>query len=419
MKAKKNDKKKGKSTIDKIKKFFDKHWHFDNSSKFNLLEVLVVLIIAMLFGMIAGCILTYGKGYAKVTDNKYISELLKSYEAIVDNYYYNVDEETLVNSAIDGMVKSLDDKYSYYMDTDEATKFNQKIDGSYVGIGATVAFSESGNYVVELYEDSPGEKAGLMVGDVILSIDDTSVVGYTLSELSPLLTGKSGTKFKMIVRRGDREENLTVTRGVVVIPSVNSKIIDGENKKIGYIYIDTFAANTYLQFNKQLKELEKKNINGLIIDVRDNLGGHLDQTAKILSLFFDKKTVLYQISTKDETKKVYSSTKESRDYDIVVLINSFSASASEILASSFQENYKNAVIVGVQSYGKGTVQSAIKLSTGSSLKYTSQRWLTAAGVWLDGVGVTPDVVVEQENDDYTATSSDDTQFEKALEILNK
>ena len=369
--------------------------------------------------MIAGCILTYGKGYAKVTDNKYISELLKSYEAIVDNYYYNVDEETLVNSAIDGMVKSLDDKYSYYMGTDEATKFNQKIDGSYVGIGATVAFSESGNYVVELYEDSPGEKAGLMVGDVILSIDDTSVVGYTLSELSPLLTGKSGTKFKMIVRRGDREENLTVTRGVVVIPSVNSKIIDGENKKIGYIYIDTFAATTYLQFNKQLKELEKKNINGLIIDVRDNLGGHLDQTAKILSLFFDKKTVLYQISTKDETKKVYSSTKESREYDIVVLINSFSASASEILASSFQENYKNAVIVGVQSYGKGTVQSAIKLSTGSSLKYTSQRWLTAAGVWLDGVGVTPDVVVEQGNDDYTATSSDDTQFEKALEILNK
>ena len=136
-------------------------------------------------------------------------------------------------------------------------------------------------------------------------------------------------------------------------------------------------------------------------------------------MFFDKKTVLYQISTKDETKKVYSSTKESREYDIVVLINSFSASASEIVASSFQENYKNAVIVGVQSYGKGTVQSAIKLSTGSSLKYTSQRWLTAAGVWLDGVGVTPDVVVEQGNDDYTATSSDDTQFEKALEILNK
>lgn len=411
-------KKKSKDYIKRIKKLFSNTIHSKDKASFNTVEVVVVIIIAILFGIIVGCILTYGKGFASTVDDKYVKELVDTYETIVDNYYDNVNEEDLVNAAIDGMVTSLGDVYSYYMDSMQTFNFNQRIDGSYVGIGATISYSETGNYIIEILENSPAQKGGLQLGDVILSVDDTPVVGYTLSELSSLLIGDDGTKVKIKVQRGDKQKTVTITRGVVVIPSVSNKLVENNDKNIGYISIDTFAANTYSQFSKQLKELEKNNIDGLIIDVRDNLGGHLNQVNKILSLFLDKKTVLYQVGTKNDTKKIYSSSNETRKYDIVILINSSSASASEILASSFQDNYKNATIVGIKSYGKGTIQNAIPLSTGASLKYTSQRWLTSTGVWLDGIGVTPDVVVEQDGDVYEVTGKDDIQFQRALEIFN-
>ena len=157
----------------------------------------------------------------------------------------------------------------------------------------------------------------------------------------------------------------------------------------------------------------------MIIDVRDNTGGHLSQVNKILSLFFDKKTVLYQIETKNNLENVYAEGKDKREYDVVVLINCASASASEILASSFQNNYKNATIVGLQSYGKGTIQNAIQLTTGASLKYTTQRWLTSEGEWLNEVGVVPDESINIEDDYYEVAGNGDTQFKRALEILSK
>ena len=411
-------KKKSKDYIKKIKKCFSNTAHSSDKASFNTVEVVVVIIIAILFGIIVGCILTYGKGFVSTVDDKYVKELVNTYQTIVDNYYDGVDEEDLVNAAIDGMVTSLGDVHSYYMDSTETFDFNQRIDGSYVGIGASISYSETGNYIVQIFEDSPAEKGGLELGDVILSVDNTAVVGYDLNELSSLIIGDKGTKVKIKVQRGDKEKTFTITRDTVIIPSVSNKLIKDDNKNIGYININTFAANTYSQFSKQLKELEKNNIDGLIIDVRDNLGGHLSQVNGILSLFFDKKTVLYHVGTKDRTKKIYSSSNETRKYDIVILINSISASASEILASSFQDNYKNATVIGLQSYGKGTIQNAIQLSTGSSLKYTSQRWLTSTGIWLDGVGVTPDIVVEQATDFYEFADENDTQFQKALEILN-
>ncbi|MDD5888824.1 MAG: S41 family peptidase [bacterium] len=416
MEAKKKNK--GKIT-GRFKKWWKKLWRSEDSVSFNIVEVIVVVVIAILFGIIVGCILAYGKGFVRTNDSLYVQELVDTYEGIVDNYYDGVDEETLVNAAINGMVGSLDDSYSYYMDENETFDFNQRVDGSYVGIGATISYSESGNSIIEIFDDSPAEKSGLQVGDIILSVGDTNVVGYQLSELSALLIGDIDTKVKIKVLRNDEEKTVTLTRGTVIIPSVNSQVIDYAEKKIGYIDIDTFAANTYSQFDKQLRKLEEDNIDSLIIDVRDNLGGHLSQVNKILSLFFDKKTVLYQIGTKDTTEKVYSSGKEKRDYDIVVLINYNSASASEILASCFQENYDRATIVGLQSYGKGTIQNAIQLSTGSSLKYTTQRWLTSSGVWLDGIGVTPDEEVGQEDDLYTVLGDNDTQFRRALAILGE
>ncbi len=402
-----------------IKMWIKDIFKLDDNVSFNMVEVAVVIIIAILFGIIVGCILTYGRGFARATDNEYSNELLNTYEMIVNNYYNDIDEKDLVDAAIDGMVKSLGDEYSYYMNPSETTDFNQQINGSYIGIGATILFTEEGNYIVEIFKDSPAEKCGLKVNDIILSVDGVDVTGNGSNELSELLTGDLNTKVKIKVKRNEEEKEFSLVRGVVVIPSVHSKIVKSGNKNVGYIDIDTFAANTYSQFRNNLKKLEKENIDGLIIDVRFNSGGYISQVDKILSMFFDKKTVLYQIGTKNATKKVYSSTKESRKYDIVVLINSGSASASEILASCFQDNYKNATIVGNQSFGKGTAQSAIQLSTGSSLKYTSERWLTSKGVWLNGVGVTPDIVVDQEEGYYDSAGDNDAQFARALQLFNE
>lgn len=413
-------KKKNKSYFHRFKKWIKKLLHREEQPSFYMVEVTVVIVISILFGIIVGCILTYGKGLAKGTEDKYAKELLATYETIVDNYYGGADKEEIVNAAIDGMVNSLGDQHSYYMDDTETFDFNQRVNGKYIGIGATVSYTEeNGNTVIEIFEDSPADKAGLKVGDRILEVGDTDVSSYTLSELSALLVGDEGTKIRVVVQREDSKKTFMITRGEVVITSVNSKLLDVSGKNIGYIDIDIFAANTYSQFKKSLKALEKENINGLIIDVRDNTGGHLSQVNKILSLFFDKKTVLYQIETKDSLENVYAEGKDKRKYDVVVLINCASASASEILASSFQNNYKNATIVGLQSYGKGTIQNAIQLTTGASLKYTTQRWLTSEGEWLNGVGVVPDESINIEDDFYEVAGNGDTQFERALEILSK
>lgn len=400
----------------KMKKRFKNLFHLEDKSLFNIPEIVVVIVISTLFGTIVGCILTYGRGIAAGLDNKYVKELINTYDTIVENYYGNISEADLLNAAVDGMVDVLGDQYSYYMNKSETSDFNQTLDGSYVGIGATIQFSETGNKVIELFENSPAEKAGLKVGDIIIGVNGVGVSGYSASELSNLLVGDNGTTVELKVKRGEEVKDFSFMRGIVTIPSVSSKVIED---KIGYIDIDNFAANTYYQFKDHLTKLEKNKIDGLIIDVRDNTGGHLTQVNKILSMFFDKKTLLYQIETKNGVENIYATGKDERKYDVVVLINYSSASASEILASAFQDNYKNATVVGTKSYGKGTIQSAIRLSTGASLKYTSQKWLTSKGAWLDNKGVVPDVEVKIEDPNYSVTGEKDLQYLKAIEILKK
>lgn len=412
-------KKKSNRLNNSLKKLKNKLWP-DEYSSFSIPEVIMLVIISILFGVVVGCILTYSKAFT-VENSSYESELLSTYQKIRDNYYDEVSEKELLNAAIDGMIGALNDPYSYYMDDSATESFNQKIDGSYVGIGTTVLHDEKiGNKVTDIFEGSPADKAGVKVGDIFLSIDGIDVRYMPLDEISNYMKGSVNTSSNFVFIRDDKNIEVTITRDVVDIPSVSSKIIEGNNKSLGYISIETFASNTYSQFKSNLTSLEKEKIDSLIIDVRNNPGGHLSQVEDILSLFFNKKTVLYQIETKGKTKKVYASSKKTRSYDVVVLINESSASASEILASCFQENYKKATIIGTSSYGKGTVQKSLELSTGSSLKYTTEKWLTSKGVWINDKGVVPDIVVEQ-GEEYIANPSDDNdlQLQKALEVLTK
>lgn len=419
-KRKNTDKKFGKS----IKTFFSdikKSFRRENYNAFTIPEVILLLIISCVFGVVMGCILTYSKSFDMVNVTKDEAELLAAYEKIRDNYYEDLSEDNLVGSAIDGMINSLEDPYSYYLNESDTSSFNQRLNGTYIGIGVTILHDDNNeNQVVEIVDGSPAKKAGLKVGDIFLSIDGNNVRNLSLPEVSSFMRGSVGDKHSFVLLRDGNEVKVNVVLGEVILSSVSSKIIEGNNKNVGYINISTFAANTYTQFNKNLKSLEKEKIDSLIVDVRGNPGGHLSQVQDILSLFFDKKTVLYRIENKGKVEKVYATTKDKRNYDAVVLIDSESASASEILASCFKENYKNATIIGTTSYGKGTVQKTYELSNGSSLKYTAEKWLTSKGKWINGIGVEPDIKVELPEEYYNnGCDENDLQLQKALEVLTK
>lgn len=399
-------------------KFFDDvEDELATKTTFSIFEVIILIIISILFGIIIGYFITYTREAKSVSESN-VSKIVETYNDIVDNYYDEIDEDALGNAAIKAMIESLDDPYSNYMDSDTTSDFNDTIEGSFVGIGVTVTFNEDSNVITEVNSNGPADKAGLEVDDIILKVDENDVSNASSSELSNLIRGTAGTKVKITVKRGDDTNTFTVTRDVIEIESVVNKVINYNNQKVGYIRIESFASNTYTQFSKALKRLEKKNISSLIIDVRNNPGGHLLQTKEILSMFFNKKTVLYQIQSKNTKKKVYSLSNETRSYPVAVLINKGSASASEILASCFKDNYDNAIIVGVTSYGKGTVQKTDSFSNGTSIKYTTRKWLTSKGKWINGKGIVPDYEVEQSSEYYDNPNyNTDTQLQEALSIL--
>lgn len=424
-KEKKNDNKKGKfwhRTKEKIHKIKDiiVDDDVDNKASFSLLEVIVIILISILFGILIGYMITYSKGISTENSKSKVSEIVSTYHNIVNRYYKKVDQDKLADAAIKGMIDSLDDPYSSFMDESEAMEFDETTNGSFVGIGVVVQYVEDRNQIIEVYKDGPAEKAGLKVDDVILEVDGNSVIGVAGEDLVSLIRGEKGTSVVLKIQRGDQEKEFEIKRDTIELTVVSGDVISYNNQKIGYLKVSSFAANSYTQFEKELSKLKKEEVDSLIIDVRDNLGGHLLQTKQILSMFFPKKTVLYQIQSKKKTRKITSDAKSVYVYPIVVLINGGSASASEIFASCFQENYSDAIIVGTTSYGKGTVQKTQNLKDGNSIKYTTEQWLTSKGKSIEGVGVVPDVEVSRTMEYYDNPSYDtDEPLQEALRQLSE
>lgn len=394
----------------------------EHKSGFNTIEVLILVLVAIAFGFVVGTGVSFFKQeYKGEKISNSLQELIAVYNNILDSYYEDIDEQDLVDAAIDGMLDSLDDPYSTYMDEDNAETFNETVDGSYDGIGITITQNENKDIlIVSVAEDSPAEKADIQSGDILLKINKKSLSGLSLDKVTEIIKGTKDKTFNLTIKRGEEELTKKVTSETIDLVSVISKVYPLNNGNAGYISINTFAANTYKQFKKELNRLEKKNINSLIIDVRSNPGGHLSQTRDILELFMKKGSVLYQVQYKKEVRKIKDETKASRTYPVVVLINSSSASASEILAASFNDSYVGATLIGEKTYGKGTVQTAYSLSDGSSLKYTTEKWLTPKGKWIDGKGVSPDKTVLL-TDEYllNPTTENDLQLQSALEFLEK
>lgn len=420
-----NNKKDIKKKKDGNKKVKEKKIEIVNDNKnkerelYTSKEVIIVMIFSIGIGILmcfGGISIITGKNYLAVT--KDLKKVVDTYYAIVDNYYGELDRDKLIDGAIEGMISSVGDTFTSYSDTDSTSSFDETINGSYEGIGCTVATLEDGTIsVIDMFEDSPSYKAGLKVGDIILKVDGESYEGKNSNDISNYIKNSGKSKIVLTVKRDNEEKDISINLSKVEIPHVSGKVIEQDSKKIGYIKISLFASNSYKQFKNKLDELEKSNIDDLIIDVRDNSGGYLSSVTDICNLFLDKGKVIYQLEDSKGKVKKKDTTKEKRKYDIVVLINGGSASASEILASAIKESY-GGDIVGTNSYGKGTVQQTKKLLDGSMIKYTTQKWLTPDGNSINEVGVTPTKVVEL-NEEYfnNPTTENDNQLQEAIKLI--
>ncbi|CDE74137.1 carboxyl-terminal processing protease [Clostridium sp. CAG:451] len=388
---------------------------------FSYPEMVIIMIIAILFGFLIGNVVSFTK---KETTNSSVPSELKefvdTYNDIVNNYYDKVNKEELIDAGIKGMINYLDDPYATYFDGTSSTNFNQTLEGNYEGVGIEVTLDNSKVKITKVFADTPAKKAGIKVGDYITKVNGESVEGKSLSDVVSLIKTAKNKEVEITITRDNQEKTMKVTRTTVDMPYTSSKVYEENGKKIGYLKIEMFSNNITKQVKKELESLKKKNIDKLVIDVRDNPGGYLTQVTEILSLFMTKKDVIYQLQTKNNNEKVYgTSSKATYSYPVVVLINENSASASEILASAFKETY-NAEIVGVNSYGKGTVQKTGDLNNGDTIKYTVQKWLTPKGNWINEKGVTPTKEVKLElKENETLTEDNDNQLKAAIELASK
>lgn len=393
---------------------------------FNYAEVIVIMIITLILGGMIGSFMSSFTKTKKVV-NKVIKdelpaemdEFLKTYNNIISEYYKDVDKKELLEAGINGMLNYLGDDYSVYMDKDTTKAFNEQVDGKYQGIGVEIVTVDNTTEITKVFSNSPASEAGLKIGDILLKVDDEDVSSMVAADIASKIKESGKDKVTILVKRGEEELSYTIKLREVNIDTVETKVFESNKKKVGYIYISIFSATTNEQFEKALLELEKKGIDSLIIDVRGNSGGYLNTVTDMASLFLNRSKVIYQLDTKGVVEQIFSNSKESRKYPIAVLIDGGSASASEILAAALQESY-GAKVVGVNSYGKGTVQRAYQLSSGATVKYTVQKWLTPNGNWINEVGVKPDVEVKL-SEEYANNPSDETdnQLQTAIKEVSK
>lgn len=392
-----------------------------DKDSYSFSEVLVITIFSLLVGAFA-CfsvftIISGGKNYFKLSNE--LSKFVEVYDTLVENYNGDIDKDKLIDNAIDGMISSIGDDYTSYVDAEDTDEFNELVGGVYEGIGCTIQMQETGIKVIEIFNNSPAEKADLRIGDLILEIDGMDATKMSADEISSYIKNESSQKIKMVISRNEKKMEVTLTRGEVETPVVNSSIYEENNKKIGYLSISMFTSVASEQFKRKLETLEKENIDGLIIDVRNNNGGYLSTVTDIVSQLLPKGTAIYQIEKNGEREIYKDKTLASREYPIAVLVNQGSASASEILAAAIRESY-NGYIVGTTTYGKGTVQQTKKLSDGSMIKYTIENWLTPNGNWINDVGVVPTHEIELSDKYYDdAILENDNQFQKALDLVSK
>ena len=390
----------------------------ENIQGFKLIEVIIIVLVTSFLCSIATGLIFYKHyenttiaSYEKLSDNENVNEFLQVYASIIKEYYEDVDEAELVDSAINAMFSYLGDSYSEHLSKEETEELIERLAGEYQGIGVEIYLDK---IIYSVFEDSPADKAGIKVDDQIIKVDGTDVSQMDNAEVSNMIKNSEG-KITITLLRKEETITVEVQKDDLYIPSIVKQVMNQNDKKIGYINISTFSNTTSEQFAKAIKSLEDENIESLIVDVRNNAGGYLVSAKEIASEFLEKGKIIYSLEEKNKTKDYKDQSLAKKDYPVVVLINEYSASASEILAGALKDSY-NAILVGKKSYGKGKVQQTLNLEDGSMAKYTTAKWLRPNGECVDGVGIVPDYEVDLEVNEENQVLVD-TQLNKAVEIL--
>lgn len=352
----------------------------------------------------------------------YVDKKLLAIESVINNYYVgDVNTEKLREGIYKGFVSGVGDVYTNYYTADEYASFMEKSSGVYAGIGIQMTLDSADNtiMIVDVFEGSPAEEVGMLPNDKIIKVAGQTVTGDDFSSLPNMVKGKIGSKVKITIYRPSegKSYDLDVERRNITTASVESKML---KDNIGYIKIVQFEEITYDQFKKALDELTGEQMQGLIIDVRDNPGGLLKVTEKIADELVPAGIV---VSTENKVGKneVYYADDEYIDIPIAVLVNGNSASASEVLAGAIKDTGRGKLI-GETTYGKGVVQSVIPLTDGSALKVTTAKYFTPSGVCIQGIGIEPDYVVTLPVELLTKsklTEEEDIQLQKAVEVLKE
>lgn len=325
-----------------------------------------------------------------------------------------IENEPFEYGVIKGLVSGLDDPYSAFMTPEENQDFREGLQGNFQGIGAELTVKSGAVTVVTPLKKSPAKKAGLMPEDIIVKVDDEEITGQPLREVVTKIRGPKDTNVTLgIFRPKDLQEmDITITRDTILLPSVESEM----KEDIAYIEINQFGDDTTLEFAKQIRELYKNKPKGIILDLRFNGGGYLDAAVEIASAFLEKDQEVVQVKSKNNSVshkskyKIFSNT----EIPLVILTNKGSASASEIVAGALQD-HKRALVIGEQSFGKGTVQEVVPLKGGASLRVTIAKWLTPNKNTIDKTGISPDILIEKTREDFEQEKT--PQLDKAFELV--
>lgn len=387
--------------------------------------MLVVLTAAITF-IVTSCVLYNNMGNSNtkyILSNKTsLEDKLDYYKSFIEKHYIGeIDDEKMLEGAIKGYFEGLEDPYSEFITKEEMQEYMADTTGKYVGIGIYITSNTKTNQllIVAPMKGSPAEEVGLKSGDVILKIDGIEYTGEQLTEATNVLKAEEGTKAKLEILRDEKTFEVEVERRTIKVSHIESSI---KENNIGYIQISTFDEGCYNEFLENYNALKEKNIKGLIIDLRNNGGGIVDESIDIADMFTNKDDTLLITVGKAGSKEDITKAKQEKTINIpvVILVNENTASASEILTAAIKENNEDTVhIVGKNTYGKGIIQSIFTLNDGSGIKLTTNEYYTPKHNSIHKVGIKPDYEVDipEEENVYTMTEENDTQLKKALEIL--
>ena len=386
--------------------------------------IMLVILTAVITFMITTIALykTIGDSNIKyvVSDESTIGKKIQYYKSFIEkNYIYDINEEAMIESAIKGYFEGLGDEYSEYITKDEMQDYMADATGKYVGIGVYIANNTETNQILVLMpmKGSPAEEAGIKSGDVIYKVDGIEYTGEELSEASNQLKGEEGTKVKVGILRGEETLEIEVERKTIKVNHIESQVLENN---IGYIQISTFDDGCYEEFVQNYNNLKSQNIKSLIIDLRNNGGGIVNEATDIADMFVEKgKTLLITTGKAGEEEITIAKKDKEIDLPVVILVNENTASASEILTAAIDENLENVKVVGTKTYGKGVIQSIFTLKDGSGVKLTTNEYYTPNRNSINKVGITPEYIIEIPKDEskYTIEQENDTQLNKAIELL--